>query len=166
MLIKRSAPFRRSLISTPRHHPRIPGNQSQHECRHILRNPTVTNSTDRRISSQVATIELFLPHMYVFPCVSCTGLKLALAHTFTFARCILHDLGLVHTRSPRLDLNYLSFAHTFMFSGVGDVYDLRDVDCVLFSGVICMICGIWIMFSGWDMYDLALTHMFSVAGSV
>ena len=46
-LINRSAPF-----STEGHHPRIPGNQSQHECRHILRNPTVTNSTDRRISSQ------------------------------------------------------------------------------------------------------------------
>ena len=52
-LINRSAPFRRSLISTPGHHPRIPGNQSQHECRHILINPTVTNSTDRRISSQI-----------------------------------------------------------------------------------------------------------------
>ena len=47
-----SAPLRRSLISTPGYYPRIPGNQSQHECRHILRTPTVTNSTDRRISSQ------------------------------------------------------------------------------------------------------------------
>ena len=37
--------IRDSLITTPGHHPRIPGNQSQHECRHILRNPTVTNST-------------------------------------------------------------------------------------------------------------------------
>ena len=44
--INRSAPFMRSLIGTPGHHPRIPGNQSC-ECRHILRNPTVTNSTDR-----------------------------------------------------------------------------------------------------------------------
>ena len=26
-----------------------------------------------------------------------------------------------------------------------------------------MICGIWILFSGWDLYDLALTHMFSFA---
>ena len=34
----------------------------------------------------VDKIELFLPHMYVFPCVRCTGIKLALAHTFTFAR--------------------------------------------------------------------------------
>ena len=34
----------------------------------------------------VKTIELFLPHMYVSPCVSFTGIKLALAHTFTFAR--------------------------------------------------------------------------------
>ena len=31
----------------------------------------------------VDTIELFLPHMYLFPCVGC--IKLALAHTFTFA---------------------------------------------------------------------------------
>ena len=34
----------------------------------------------------VVTVELLLPHMYVFPRVSCTGIKLALAHTFTFAR--------------------------------------------------------------------------------
>ena len=52
-LMNRSFPFRRSLISTPGHHPRIPGNHSQHECRHIPRNPTVTNSTDRRISSHI-----------------------------------------------------------------------------------------------------------------
>ena len=39
-LINQSAPFRCSLISAPGHYPRIPGNQSQHECRHILRNPT------------------------------------------------------------------------------------------------------------------------------
>ena len=51
-LINQSAPFRRSLISTPGHPSRIPRNQSQHECRHILRNATVTNSTDRRIWSQ------------------------------------------------------------------------------------------------------------------
>ena len=50
-LINRRASFRRSLISTPGQHPRIPGNQSQHDCRHILKNPTVTNSTNRRISS-------------------------------------------------------------------------------------------------------------------
>ena len=30
------------------------GNQSPHECLHIPRNPTVTNSTDRRISSQIS----------------------------------------------------------------------------------------------------------------
>ena len=31
------------------------GNQSQHECLHIPRNPTITNSTDRRISSPNST---------------------------------------------------------------------------------------------------------------
>ena len=29
-----------------------------------------------------------------------------------------------------------------------------------------MICGIYIMFAGWDLYDLALTYMFSLVGSV
>ena len=24
-----------------------------------------------------------------------------------------------------------------------------------------MICGIYIMFSGWDLYDLALAHVFA-----
>ena len=37
-------------------------------------------------SSADPGVALFLPHMYVLPCVSCTGIKLALAHTFTFAR--------------------------------------------------------------------------------
>ena len=68
-LINRSAPFRRSLISTPGHHPRIPRNQSQHECRHILKNSTVTNSTDRRISSHEANRGLALP-LFVFFCFS------------------------------------------------------------------------------------------------
>ena len=38
----------------------------------------------------VDTIELFLPHMYVFPCVSC--IELALAHMFYFcpsASCMM-----------------------------------------------------------------------------
>ena len=60
-LINRSVPFRRSLISTPGHHPRIPGNQPQHECRQTLRNPTVTNSTNRRISSQFTFHRSFNP---------------------------------------------------------------------------------------------------------
>ena len=77
-LINRSAPFRRSLISTPGHHLRIPGKQSQHECRHILRNPTGTNSTDRRISSQVITNCLsemiyLLTFVYVDMCVGATS---------------------------------------------------------------------------------------------
>ena len=33
------------------------GNQSQQYCLHIPRNPTVTNSTDRRISSQATALE-------------------------------------------------------------------------------------------------------------
>ena len=59
-LINRSALFTRSLISTPGHHPRIPGHQSQHECRNILRNPMVTNSIDRRISSQTELRSRFI----------------------------------------------------------------------------------------------------------
>ena len=87
---------------------------------------------------RVDTIEL-LAHMYVFPCGSC--IKLALAHTFNFARkhpawsssCFTHvcqggtwTIYLLHTN--------------WCFPG-WDLYDLRDWYYFLFSGVICMICG-------------------------
>ena len=51
--------FQRSLIGVPvsgvassTRQDTIPVSPGQYECRHIPRNPTVTNSTERRISSQ------------------------------------------------------------------------------------------------------------------
>ena len=70
----------------------------------------------------VDTIEVLLPCMYVFPCVSCTGIKLALEQTFTFRPGASPMIQLLfRTRLPRWDLNDLCFAHTFIFSGVGSV---------------------------------------------
>ena len=48
----RNAPFRRSSSAR-----QDTGNQSQQYCLHIPRNPTVTNSTDRRISSQIPDVQ-------------------------------------------------------------------------------------------------------------
>ena len=49
------------------------GNQSQHECLHIPRNPTVTNSTDRRISSQ-GLVNLIVLSSIVGVCVGASTL--------------------------------------------------------------------------------------------
>ena len=80
----------------------------------------------------VDMIELFLPRMYVL-CVPLCKLHRCktrpCTHVLVGIRlpgCILHDRALVHTRLPRWDLNYPSFAHVFMLSGVG----------------ICLICEI------------------------
>ena len=114
----------------------------------------------------VDAIESCLPHMYVFPCVSCTGIKLALAHTLYVcpgASCMI-ELLFTHVCQGAIWTIY--HLHTYLCCPGWDLYDLRDLDYFLFSGVICMVCGIWIMFSGWDLYDLALAHMFTLAGSV
>ena len=88
---------------------------------------------------------------HVLPCVSCT--KLALAHTFTFARvhpewsssCFTHIL-------PRWDLHHLSSEHVYVFRGgicvickmqvrlffpVGSVWSTGSRSC--FLGGICTI---------------------------
>ena len=111
-------------------------------------------------SSADPGVALFLPHMYVLPCVSCTGIKLALAHTFTFARVHPACSSSCFTHVCQGGIWMTVFCtHSNGFPGWA-LYQLRDLDYFLFSGVICTICGIWIMLSGWDMYDLARVHMF------
>ena len=67
----------------------------------------------------VDTIELFLSHVYVFPCFIVYAVQRyrnrSCTHVYVF-----------HTRLPTWDLNDLSFAHTVMFSGVGFVWSARS----------------------------------------
>ena len=106
---------------------------------------------------------------------------LALAHTFTFAPLHPAIISSCFTHGCQGG-DYLSFAHTFMFSGVGslwparsrfisvfrcNLHDLRDLDRVfwvgpvrsssyahVFFGGICMIETFRTCLAGWVLHDL------------
>ena len=100
----------------------------------------------------VDAIESCLPHMYVFPCVSCTGIKLALAHTLYVcpgASCMIELLfthvcqgGIwiihhLHTYLCCPGLASVWSARSRLFSVFRcDLYGLRDLDHVFWVGSV------------------------------
>ena len=68
------------------------GNQSQQYCLHIPRNPTVTNSTDRRISSQcTARRYITVVVLTAAYCRTVAASLLAACSSYASAGRILHD---------------------------------------------------------------------------
>ena len=104
--------------------------------------------------------------MDVFPCKlyldkTCSGTRTRLR----LPGCILHDLdrSCSHTFA-KVASEWFIFAHTLMCSRVESVWSARD--WIMFCFSVWSVWSIWIMFSGWDLYHRALTHMFSSSGSV
>ena len=117
---------------------------------------------------------VYTMYFVVFPCVSC--IKLALAHTFMFARVHPSWFSSCFTHICQGGIWIISLLHThlFMFSGVRsvwsarsrfffsvfrcDLYDLRDLGNVFWVGPVRSSSY---TFPWWDLYDLDLSHMFA-----
>ena len=79
--------------------------------------------------------------MYVYPCVSCDSIKIVIVLAFRFAR--VHPAWSSSCFTNVCQGGIWSYLlHAYLCFPGWDLYDLRYLDYLLFSGVICMICGI------------------------